>query len=85
VPLVAEDVVGVTLSRDARKGMVVKMNYDSPVPAPIAKGQKLGSVEITAPGTDPVVVPLVAGQEVPKAGVVGRIAGAINYLVFGAG
>jgi len=85
VPLVAQDVVGVTLSRDARKGMVVKMNYDSPIPAPIAKGQKLGSVEITAPGTDTVTVPLVAGQEVSKAGVVGRIAGAINYLVFGAG
>jgi serine-type D-Ala-D-Ala carboxypeptidase (penicillin-binding protein 5/6) len=85
VPLVAEDVVGVTLSREARKGMNVKLRYDSPVPAPVAKGQPLGALEITAPGSEVVTVPLVAGQDVPKAGMLGRITGAIGYLVFGAG
>jgi serine-type D-Ala-D-Ala carboxypeptidase (penicillin-binding protein 5/6) len=84
VPLVPQDVVGVTLSREARKGMNVKLRYDSPVPAPVAKGQPLGALEISAPGSDVVTVPLVAGQEVPKAGMLGRITGAISYLVFGA-
>jgi D-alanyl-D-alanine carboxypeptidase (penicillin-binding protein 5/6) len=85
VPLVPEAIVGVTLSREARKGMNVKLRYDSPVPAPVAKGQPLGALEISAPGSDVVTIPLVAGQEVPKAGMLGRITGAIGYLVFGAG
>jgi serine-type D-Ala-D-Ala carboxypeptidase (penicillin-binding protein 5/6) len=84
VPLVPEDVVGVTLSREARKGMNVRLRYDSPVPAPVAKGQLLGALEISAPGSDLVTVPLVAGEDVPKAGMLGRITGAISYLVFGA-
>ena len=32
-----------------------------------------------------IIVPLVAGREVPKAGVLGRLTGAITYLVLGAG
>ena len=35
VPLVAKDTVAITLSRDARKGLVVKLAYDSPVSAPV--------------------------------------------------
>ena len=85
VPLVSDGVVGVTLSREARKGMVAKLRYESPVQAPIAKGQRLGTLEVTAPGSDLVSIPLVAGKDVPRAGMFGRIAGAINYLVFGAG
>lgn len=85
VPLVAEGIVGVTLSREARKGMVAKLRYESPVQAPVAKGQRLGTLEVTAPGSDVVSIPLVAGRDVPRAGMFGRIAGAINYLVFGAG
>ena len=73
----AQDVAGVTLSRDARKGMVVKINYDSPVPAPIAKGQKLGPVEITAPGIRHGHRPARRRPATcRKAGVVGRITGA---------
>jgi D-alanyl-D-alanine carboxypeptidase (penicillin-binding protein 5/6) len=85
VPLVPESLVGVTLSREARRGMVVKLRYDSPVQAPIEAGQPMGALEISAPGASTVTVPLVAGRDVPRAGVFGRIAGAVNYLVFGAG
>ncbi len=83
VPLVAADTVAVTLSREARKGMVVKLFYDSPAPAPIAKDQPLGRVEVTAPGSEPFTVPLLAAADVPEAGMLGRLTGAINYLIWG--
>jgi D-alanyl-D-alanine carboxypeptidase (penicillin-binding protein 5/6) len=76
--------VGVTLSREARKGLVVKLRYDNPVGAPVAAGQPLGSLEISAPNVTTFTVPLVAGREVPRAGMVGRVTGAMSYLIWGA-
>jgi D-alanyl-D-alanine carboxypeptidase (penicillin-binding protein 5/6) len=84
VPLVPAQTVGVTLSREARKGLVVKLRYDNPVGAPVAAGQPLGSLEISAPNVTTFTVPLVAGREVPRAGMVGRVTGAMGYLIWGA-
>ena len=84
VPLVPAQTVGVTLSREARKGLVVKLRYDNPVGAPVAAGQPLGSLEISAPNVTTFTVPLVAGREVPRAGMVGRVTGAMSYLIWGA-
>lgn len=84
VPLVPADMVGVTLPRDKRKGLVVRLRYDNPVPAPVAAGQRLGQLELSAPGVEPFAVPLMAGREVPKAGMLGRLTSAVSYLVFGA-
>ena len=83
VPLVARETAAVTLSREARKELVVKLAYTSPVPAPVTAGQELGRIEITAPGIEPLSVPLVATADVPRAGVLGRATGALGYLVWG--
>jgi D-alanyl-D-alanine carboxypeptidase (penicillin-binding protein 5/6) len=83
VPLtVAKDLV-VTLPRRARTGMKVTVQYDSPLPAPIAKGETVGKIVITAPGTNPIEAPLTAAAEVPRMNAVGRIATLAGYLVWG--
>jgi serine-type D-Ala-D-Ala carboxypeptidase (penicillin-binding protein 5/6) len=83
VPLtVATDLV-VTLPRRARTGMKVTVQYDSPLPAPITKGETVGKIVITAPGTDPIEAPLTAAAEVPRMNAVGRIATLAGYLVWG--
>ena len=84
VPLAPAEAVAVTLSREARRGLVVKLRYDNPVQAPIVKGQRLGELEIAAPGIDTFSVPLLAGADVAKAGVLGRMTGAVEYLIWGA-
>ncbi|MFO1066965.1 MAG: D-alanyl-D-alanine carboxypeptidase family protein [Geminicoccaceae bacterium] len=81
LPLVPQQTVAVTLSREARQGMVVKLVFDDPVAAPIAKDQPVGRVEVTAPGTQPFTVPLLAGEAVAEAGMLGRLTGAFGYLV----
>jgi serine-type D-Ala-D-Ala carboxypeptidase (penicillin-binding protein 5/6) len=83
VPLVVTATAAVTLSREARKGLVVKLAYASPVPAPIVAGQQLGRAEITAPGMAPMTVPLVAANDVARAGMLARATGALSYLVWG--
>jgi D-alanyl-D-alanine carboxypeptidase (penicillin-binding protein 5/6) len=84
VPLTVTDTVALTLAHDARKDLVVKLTFDSPISAPVAKGQVIGRIEVTAPGTAPLTKPLVAAVDVPRAGMLGRATGAISYLIWGA-
>jgi D-alanyl-D-alanine carboxypeptidase (penicillin-binding protein 5/6) len=79
---VTHDLV-VTLPRPARKGMKVTLDYRSPVPAPVAKGQAIGTLAVTAPGMMPRTVPLVAARAVGRLGAIGRVAALAGYFVWG--
>jgi D-alanyl-D-alanine carboxypeptidase (penicillin-binding protein 5/6) len=79
---VARDLV-VTLPRRTRKEMKVTVEYDRPIPAPIAKGQPLGKVIVTAPDVPPAELPLVAAASVDRMDAIGRIATLAGYLVWG--
>ena len=41
--------------------------------APVVKGLALGKITITAPGMDPVEVPLMAGEDVEQLGFFARV------------
>ena len=47
-------------------------------------GQEVGRAEITAPGMAPMTVPLVAADDVARAGMLGRATGSLGYLIRGA-
>ncbi|MCH7794248.1 MAG: D-alanyl-D-alanine carboxypeptidase [Proteobacteria bacterium] len=84
VPLVMPEGVTVTLSRKARRDMRVKVVYDAPIPAPLRAGQEVAKLVVAAPGEEPVEFPLMAGADVERLGIFGRIIGSLEYLVFGA-
>ena len=75
VPLVAPRNLAVTVPAGlASSGnMQMKIRYDGPLVAPIAKGQEVAQLVITTGDTPPQIVPLVAGEDVGKAGFFGRI------------
>lgn len=79
VPLVTTSDALVTLPRTARPQMKVTVAYDGPVPAPIAKGQPIGALVVTAPGAATQEIPLVAGADVERRGFVGRVLAAIGH------
>jgi D-alanyl-D-alanine carboxypeptidase (penicillin-binding protein 5/6) len=54
-------------------GIPSKVTYLSPVPAPIAEGQEIGTLTLLPEGLPPVDVPLVAAAAVGKAGFFARI------------
>ena len=83
VPLSVTKNLVVTLPRQARPGMKVTLQYDSPIPAPVAKGETLGKIVVTAPNLVPIEMPLVATKNVPRMNAVGRIATLAGYLVWG--
>ncbi|MEX2648564.1 MAG: D-alanyl-D-alanine carboxypeptidase family protein [Alphaproteobacteria bacterium] len=85
VPLVTAEPLVVTLSREARKGMVVKAIFDGPIPAPIVKGTEVGRVVVSAPGYADVERPLLAGADVGELSTLRRLFAAATYLVWGSG
>jgi D-alanyl-D-alanine carboxypeptidase (penicillin-binding protein 5/6) len=83
VPLVLADELRITMSRDARREMVVKAVYEGPIPAPIAQGTQVATLVIEAPGMPTVERPLLAGNDVGELSMFSRVGAAIGYLVFG--
>jgi D-alanyl-D-alanine carboxypeptidase (penicillin-binding protein 5/6) len=74
VTLVAPRNLAVTVPAGLASGATsMKIRYQGPVMAPIAKGAHIADLVITTPDTPPQVVPLVAGEDVGKAGFFGRM------------
>ena len=83
VPLVMPQGLTITMSRTARRQMTVKTIYDGPIPAGIKQGQQIATLRIEAPDMQPIQMPLVAGADVDRLGLFGRLGAAVNYLVWG--
>jgi len=84
VPLVIQDELTLTLSRTARRNMTVKTVYQSPIQARIETGTELAKLVIEGPDIPSVELPLVAGADVERLGVLGRLGAAVTFLVWGA-
>jgi D-alanyl-D-alanine carboxypeptidase (penicillin-binding protein 5/6) len=83
VSVTVKDSAYVTLPRRLRKDMVAVAKFDGPVEAPVLKGQTVGKLVVTAPGTDPIEIPLVAAADVPELGLFGRVGAAMRHYVLG--
>ena len=75
VPLVAPRNLAVTVPAGllSNTPTSMKIRYQGPLTAPIAKGQEVAQLVITTGDTPPQIVPLVAGEDVGRAGFFGRI------------
>jgi len=84
VPLTVAKNVVLTLPRTAKASMKATLVYDGPVPAPIAKGQRIGKVIVEpAENAGVIEVPLIAAADVPKLGFVGRIMATVKHFLLG--
>ena len=83
MPLVAGRDVIVTMPRNWRQKASVKVSYDAPLTAPIAKGDTLGKLMVTGEGVPHLDVPLLAGADVPRLGLPGRAMAVLSKYVTG--
>ena len=82
VPLVAPRDLAVTVPAGLASGTTsMKIRYQGPIMAPIAKGQEVAQLVITTGDTPPQIVPLVAGEDVGRAGFFGRIWLGLKQLI----
>lgn len=77
VGLMTEREVFVNVPRDSTGATKVTISYDGPVRAPIAAGEAIAQLEISVPGMEPAIVPLVAREDIAQAGFLRRIFNAI--------
>jgi len=83
VPFIIENDMKLTMHKKARRAMKVTVNYRSPIPAPVKKGDKLATLTVSAPGEQPVEVPLFAAADVERLGLVGRLIAAFKHILWG--
>lgn len=83
VPMVIGDALLLTLSRKARAEMKVTVTYKSPIAAPIEKGAQLATLNIKFTERPSISVPLVAGDSVEQLGLMGRLAAALKFILWG--
>jgi D-alanyl-D-alanine carboxypeptidase (penicillin-binding protein 5/6) len=84
VPLIAPQDLAVSVPAGLSlnsKPVTMKIRYDGPLMAPIAKGQEVAQLIVTTGDTAPQSVPLVAGEDVGKAGFFARIWIGLKQLI----
>ena len=84
VPLSVRQPVKMLMRRASRDGLKVTVTYMEPVASPVARGQELGKLTITAPGVPEMTVPVFAGADVEEGGLMTQIKIGINELMSGA-
>ncbi|MGZ5960851.1 MAG: D-alanyl-D-alanine carboxypeptidase family protein [Rhizomicrobium sp.] len=73
VALTVKAPVSITLQVDSRPGMKVAVHYNGPLRAPIAQGQHVGTMSVTAPDFPDMTIPLYAAHDVSQVGIFGRM------------
>lgn len=78
VPLVGGRDMVVTLPRSWRNKLQAKLQYEAPVQAPVLKGQELGKLLVSGQGVPNLSLPLLAGADVERLGLLPRIPAVIG-------
>jgi serine-type D-Ala-D-Ala carboxypeptidase (penicillin-binding protein 5/6) len=83
VPLTVAAPARATLSNEEKRNLKAVVRMPQTVKAPIAQGQPIGTLVLTAPGAQPQEFPLVAAQPVERQGLFGRIGATLSFLISG--
>jgi D-alanyl-D-alanine carboxypeptidase (penicillin-binding protein 5/6) len=83
VPLIGGREVVATVPRGWRDSLQARIRFEAPVPAPVVKGQELGRLEISGRGVPPMALPLYAGADVERLGLLARIPAVIGRMMGG--
>src|SRR3954452_8337140 len=83
VPLVGGRDLVITLPRQWRHSAKIALVYDTPIPAPINRGDQLGKLVVSGQGVPTMEVPLLAGADVGRLGLPGRAMAVISRYVLG--
>ena len=80
VALIADRALHAALKRGQANRIALRVVYDGPLVAPIARGAKVATLEIRVGDMAPGRVPLYARASVGKAGALDRIKGGLRGL-----
>ncbi len=84
VPLVGGRDVVVTMPRGWQDKAHISIDYDTPIPAPVSRGTKLGQLTVSGDGVPDLNLPLLAGADVARMGLPGRAMAVVTHYLTGA-
>jgi serine-type D-Ala-D-Ala carboxypeptidase (penicillin-binding protein 5/6) len=83
VPLVGPGIVKVMMPRNSEERLSARIVYTGPVPAPVAKGQPIGKLEVRRGDSLALEVPLRAAEDVGPGSMSKRAMDAVTELMIG--
>jgi D-alanyl-D-alanine carboxypeptidase (penicillin-binding protein 5/6) len=83
VPLVAQGPVRLMVPRGVREKIIARVVYSGPVPAPVQKGRKIGTLKVWRNDSLALEVPLTAAEDVGTGSIPGRAWDAAGELLYG--
>ena len=83
VPLVGGRDLVLTMPRQWRRSAKIAVEYPSPIPAPINRGDVLGRITVAGEGVPSMEIPLLAGADVGRLGLPGRAIAVVARYVTG--
>jgi D-alanyl-D-alanine carboxypeptidase (penicillin-binding protein 5/6) len=72
-----------TMPRAWREHAHISIDYDSPIPAPISRGDIVGKLTVTGQGVPQTEVSLLAGEDVGRLGIPGRAMAVMTHFLTG--
>jgi len=81
VPLVSGRPMVLTMPRSWRRNAQVSVRFETPVRAPVTKGDRLGTLTVGGQGVPAAELPLLAGADVPRLGLPGRAMAVITRML----
>jgi D-alanyl-D-alanine carboxypeptidase (penicillin-binding protein 5/6) len=79
VPVMVQKPLAVTMQVDSHNAMASAVKPDPGLTAPVAAGQRVGTVTITAPEFPGLTVPVYAAQPLPRASIFQRAMGLFGH------
>ncbi|MEQ8411932.1 MAG: D-alanyl-D-alanine carboxypeptidase family protein [Erythrobacter sp.] len=76
IRLVSAQPVEISIPRGRESQLSLSVQYDGPLRAPVAVGDRIATLRIEAAGMEPARIPLIAGENVAQAGPLDRIVNA---------
>lgn len=84
VPLIVEKDLKVTMPRmAATSGYAAQAVFKGPLEAPVKKGTAVGIVRVTMPNMEPVELPIVTAEDIPRLGFFPSLLEKVERMVFG--
>jgi len=83
VPLVGGQDLTLTMPRAWRQHAHIAIDYDSPIPAPINRGDVIGKLTVSGQGVPQTEVKLLAGEDVSRMGIPGRAVAVMTHFLTG--
>ena len=83
VDVIVEEDIYLTIPKRKKKIIKAVIEYNSPLKAPILKGQKIGFLNIYVAGELKKKIDLISTENIKKANIFSRLFKSFNYLVWG--